>query len=170
MKKKLWILLAAAVLLAASAMILFRFFFANPYTYTLTLTDADGQAVEDIHSMTKGDTLYVTLTMKGPKKEETLDVYGLEGTLTVSGMEYCGDGVPFANEACASYKKQRVSATETVDFLYYDINGVGITVGNPCTIGTCSFTLTDPEAAEINVSTALLYRTGEEKAYEILAK
>lgn len=170
LKKILWIPLAAVVLVAAGAVLWFLLAGGSPYTYAVTLTDAGGQTIGDVRQVAQGDSVFVTVTMRGPEKTEALEVYGLEGTLTVSGMEYCGDGIPFAPEAYASYKKQTVSGTETVDFLYYDLNGKGITVQNPCTIGTCSFVVNDPAAASLAVTTALIYPVGEETAYEIRAK
>ena len=170
LKKRLWIPIAVIMLLAAGAVLWFLLAGGSPYTYTLKITDADGKNIEDIRRMAPGDSIFVTMTMKGPEKAEKLEIYGLEGTLTAYGMEYCGDGKPFASEACASYKKQIVSGTETVDFLYYDAAGVGITVHNPCTIGTCSFVLRDPEAASVVVTTALIYPTGEGTAFEIEKK
>jgi len=169
MKKKTAAIVAGIVLvlLAAALAVVLVIRNRNPYQGDFTITDEEGQVVEDVSSLKAGDVIYVSLVMRGDQKETELTVTGLQATLTAEGVTYNQDGLAFDEVAAVSYKEQLVNKTITVDFLYYDLGGGSVTVSNPCTIGTCSFTVTDPETASVKVTTGLVYPADSNAEYVI---
>ncbi len=165
--KKIAAIIAAAVVVVAAA-IIWIVWPSHPYAYRVTLTDSAGQEISDLTKLHAGDTVYMSVELQKRGKDESLDAYGLELTATISGLTYNGDGVGLVDNMTVSGKTQTVAATETVSFMFMDLNRDSISMENPKEIGTCSFTVTEAENAKIEMTTALIYPPEHTKGYEII--
>lgn len=165
--KKIAAIIAAAVVVVAAALI-WILWPSHPYAYRVKLTDSAGQEIKSLSELEAGDTVYMSVEVQKRGKDEQMEAYGLELTATIKGLTYNGDGAGFLDSMAVSGKSQTVAETETVSFMYMDLNRESISMGNPQEIGQCSFTVTEPEKAELKVTTALIYPPEHTKGYEII--
>ena len=165
--KKIAAIIAAAVVVLAAALI-WILWPSHPYAYRVKLTDSAGQEISDLTKLQAGDTVYMSVELQKRGKDESFEAYGLELTATLKGLTYNGDGVGFTDAMAVTGKTQTVAETETVSFMFMDLNRDSISIDNPKEIGTCSFTVTEPENAKIEMTTALIYPWEHTKGYEII--
>jgi len=139
----------------------------TPYRYEVIVTDTSGNEISDLSQLKKGDVIYLKATVDKKKKNKTDVVYGLEMTFTTKGLTYNGDARSFCEDIEIGSQKQAVAKTRTLSFLYYDFDRIGISVEFPQVLARCSYTVDDPEIAEIVVSTGLLYTVDHTDGYQI---
>lgn len=166
-KKKIAVTAAAAVIVVAAALV-WILWPSHPYTCRIALRDANGGEVTDLTKLSAGDIVSMTAEVEKEGRDEAFEAYGLEITVTVSGVSYNGGGTVFSENAAVTGKKQTVAETETVSFMYMDLTREGMSMANPLTVGECTFTVTDPANAEVRLTTALIYPTDHTKGYEII--
>ena len=165
--KKIAAIIAAAVVVVTAA-IIWILWPSHPYAYRVKLTDSAGQEISDLTKLQAGDTVYMSVELQKRGKDEQMEAYGLELTATLKGLTYNGDGEGFTDAMAVTGKTQTVAETETVSFMFMDLNRNSTSLENPQEIGTCSFTVTEPEGAKLEMTTALIYPPEHTKGYEII--
>lgn len=165
--KKIAAIIAAAVVVIAAAVV-WILWPSHPYAYKVTLTDSSGQEISDLTALSEGDTVYMSVEIQKKGKDTVIEAYGLEFTSTLTGLTYNGDGEAFSDKVDISAKKQNVAQTETISFMFIDMDRNTISMENPQTVGTCSFTVTDPANAKLDMSVALIYTADHTDGYEVI--
>ena len=133
------------------------------FMYELNLTDGSGQPVLDVQSLNKGDQLNLSIVLtRTDITEDHYDAYVLEFKVTTNGLTYNRDGTAF--RPGTTVNAVRFSSGLVTGFAYMDLNRVGETVANPLAVGSWSYTVEDPAAASLAVTTAIVCVTGMNSA------
>ena len=160
MKKIISVLLA--VLLLVSCMgTAFAVNGGPRFTYTVTLTNSSGGIINDLTALRAGDKVNVSIDLiRTDISDDSYDAYGVEFKLTTNGLSYNQDGVAFREDT-------EVNALQFFSGLvtgvtYLDLAQQGETVANPLRVASWSYTVNDPAVLALDVTTALVYVTGED--------
>ena len=139
------------------------------FSYNLLLTDSRGEEITNLQDLDAGETVNVAIQLtRTDITEDNYDAYGIEFKVMTKGFTYNKDGAAFR-------EGMRVTSVEyfgkfLTGVTYFDMNREGVTVSNPLEVCSWSYTVKDPAALSLDVTTALVYVTGQEDSFSPVAK
>ena len=125
------------------------------FTYQLVLTDRRGNTVNDLRQLSAGDRVEVEILLSRTDTDGAYTAYGVEFRTSSNGLTYNGDGTFFYSGS--PIVARQFTSGLAVGAAYFDISRTGMEIPNPLSVCKWSFTVDDPEAAELYVATALVY-------------
>ena len=156
LKRTLPLLLAAALLLALCQPALAD---GTPaLRYTLSVRNAAGEEIANLRTLQVGDPVYIRISLTRTDIEGEYGIYGLEFKLKSTGLDYNDDGVGFAEGVGVT--KNSFFDGDLTGVTYYDLAQVGMTIDNPLSVCTFSYTVSDPAKVNLALVTAIIYVSG----------
>ena len=125
------------------------------FTYQLVLTDRRGNTVNDLRQLSAGDRVEVEILLSRTDTDGAYTAYGVEFRTSSNGLTYNGDGTFFYSGS--PIVARQFTSGLAVGAAYFDLSRTGMEIANPLSVCKWSFTVDDPEAAELYVATALVY-------------
>ncbi len=161
MKRIIGFLLAVLLM---SACVTTAFADSSPtFSYVLLLTDSSGKEIRNPAALKKGEKVNVSIDMtRTDSAVSEYQVYGVEFKVRTDGLIFNEDGEAF-REGTDVVAIQYFNGLVT-GVTYLDLALQGETVADPLRVASWSYTVDDPANVWLDVTTALVYVTGEENS------
>ena len=136
---------------------------APQFTYTVSLTNAMGDTINDVTALEAGDKVNFAIDVtRTDITEDSYDAYTVEFKVTSNGLSFNGDGVAFRDGTDVTSVQYFNGLVTGVTYL--DLSLKGETVSNPLRVASWSYTVDDPAKVSLAVTTAIVYVTGEDNS------
>ncbi len=129
------------------------------FEYELSVTDASGKELTSLSGLKSGAKINLSVVLTRTDTDDHYGVYGLEFKVLSRGLQYNGDGVDFrgGNEVTLN----KYIAGDLVGITYYDMTREGEMIANPLNACSWSYTVTDPSAVNLELTTAIVFPNGK---------